>query len=99
MLTGFVSADVVFGALGSELFPTAYRSTASGFRLLCWIGGGVIGLVVVEARLFDLLGNHATAVTWMLAGAWIAPLIAVSVIQETARRELEEIAPVRSARD
>jgi len=95
MLAGFVSADVIFGALGSELFPTAYRSTASGFRALCWIAGGVLGLVVVEGQLFGLFGSHAAAVTWMLAGAWIAPLVALFSIPETARRELEEIAPGR----
>jgi MFS family permease len=97
MIAGFVSVDVLFGALGSELFPTSYRSTASGFRSFCWIAGGALGLVLVEGQLFPLFGSHAAAVTWMLAGAWIAPLVVLLLIPETARRELEEIAPGRES--
>ena len=96
MIAGLVSVDVLFGALGSELFPTSYRSTASGFRSFCWIAGGVLGLVV-EGQLFPLFGSHAAAITWMLAGAWIAPLVVLAFIPETAGRELEEIAPGRGS--
>jgi putative MFS transporter len=95
MMAGLVSADVMFGALGSELFPTSYRSTASGLRAFLWMAGGSVGLVVVESQLFPVAGSHAAAVTLMLAGAWIAPLAVLRFIPETARRELEQIAPGR----
>ena len=95
MMAGFVSADVMFGALGSELFPTSYRSTASGLRAFLWMGGGSVGLVVVESQLFPMAGSHAAAVTLMLAGAWLAPLAVLCFIPETARKELEQIAPGR----
>lgn len=97
MIAGFVSIDVLFGALGSELFPTSYRSTASGFRSFCWIAGGALGLVIVEGQLLPLFGSHAAAVTCMLAGAWIAPPVVLLFIPEAARRELEEVAPGRES--
>jgi MFS family permease len=93
MTSGLVSADVIFGALGSELFPTSYRSTASGLRALAWTLGGALGLFIEGSWLWPLAGTHAAAITWMLAGAWIAPLVVLGFLPETARRELEEIAP------
>jgi MFS family permease len=98
MMAGLVSADVMFGALGSELFPTSYRSTASGLRSFIWMAGGTLGLVVAESQLFPLAGSHAAALTIMLAGAWVAPLVVLFFIPETARLELEQIAPDRASR-
>ena len=90
MMAGLVACDVLYGAVGSELFPTAYRSTASGLRAVAWVGGGALGLQV-ESWLYPLTGSHATAITWMAVGAWIAPLVVLAFIEETASRELEEI--------
>jgi putative MFS transporter len=87
-----VSIDVLFGALGSELFPTSYRSTASGMRAAVATVAGSAGLWI-EASLYPLAGSHATAITWLLVIAWIAPLVVALLLPETARRELEEIAP------
>jgi MFS family permease len=95
MIAGLVSVDVIFGALGSELFPTSHRSTASALRSFAWTVGGSLGLVA-EGRLLPLAGVHAAALTWMLAGAWIAPLLVLLLVPETARRELEDIAPDRA---
>lgn len=93
MTAGFVSVDVIFGALGGELFPTSYRSTASGVRTFAWTIGGSVGLFVEGNLIWPLAGDHATALTWMLAGAWIAPFVLLRFIPETASRELEEISP------
>lgn len=94
MLAGLVSADVIFGALGSELFPTAYRSTASGLRSLLWTLGGSAGLFL-ESWLYAAEGSHAAALSALLVLAWIGPLAVLFGVPETAGRELEEIAPER----
>ena len=87
-----VSIDVLFGALGSELFPTSYRSTASGVRAAVGTAAGSAGLWI-EGLFYPLAGSHAGAITWLLGFAWIAPLVVALLLPETARRELEEIAP------
>lgn len=92
MMACGVAVDVLFGALGSELFPTSYRSTASGVRAAVGTVAGSSGLWL-EAWIFPFAGGHAEAITWMLGLAWIAPLVVALLLPETARRELEEIAP------
>jgi putative MFS transporter len=92
MMSCGVAMDVLFGALGSELFPTSYRSTASGVRAATATLGGSAGLWL-ESWLYPLAGSHAAAITWMLCLSWIAPLVVVLLLPETARRELEEISP------
>ena len=91
MMGSLVGIDVLFGALGTELFPTAYRSTASATRALTWMVGGSIGLWI-EQWIFQFAGDHATALTWMLGLAWIAPVVILLFLPETAKRELEHIA-------
>ncbi len=54
----------------------------------------MIGLFL-EGALFAPTSSHA-AITWMLASAWIAPLVIAAFLPETAGRELEEIAPGRA---
>ena len=61
MMAGFVSADVVFGALGGELFPTSHRSTASGLRTFAWTIGGAVGLFIEGNLIWPVAGSHATA--------------------------------------
>jgi putative MFS transporter len=92
MMASSVGVDVLFGALGSELFPTSYRSTASGVRAAVGTIAGSAGLWL-EGWIFPMAGSHAQAITWMLGLAWIAPVVVVLLLPETARRELEEIAP------
>jgi MFS family permease len=92
MMFGFMGCDVLFGALGTELFPTSYRSTASGVRMIALAAGGTLGLVV-EGLLFPIAGSHGAAITWMASAAGLALLVIALSIPETALRELEEIAP------
>lgn len=85
---------VLFAALGSELFPTSYRSTASGVRSIIATIGAAAGLWL-EGVLFASVGSHAAAITAMLVVVPIAPLVIALTLPETANRELEEVSPER----
>ena len=99
LLWGFMAMTVtmvlvLFGALGSELFPTSYRSTASGVRAVIATLGAATGLWL-EGIIYARLGSHAAAITAMLAVVPIAPLVVAICLPETANRELEEVSPER----
>jgi len=85
---------VLFSALGSELFPTSYRSTASGVRAVIGTIGAAGGLWL-EGVLYAQLGHHAAAISAMLVVVPIAPLVIALCVPETANRELEEVSPER----
>jgi putative MFS transporter len=82
---------VLHTALATELFPTGFRSTASGVREAVGTVGASLGLVILSL-LYSATGSHAVSITWLLALTPIAPFI-LFFVPETARRELEEIAP------
>jgi len=94
MLLTLTMVLILFAALGSELFPTSYRSTASGVRAVVATLGASLGLWV-EGLLYPVAGSHATAITWMLVATPIAPLVIAFFLPETANQELEDIAPER----
>ena len=94
MVLTVTTVVVQFGALGSELFPTSYRSTASGIRAVVGTLGAALGLWT-EGWLYGFAGSHATAITLMLVVIPLAPLVIVFALPETAARELEDIAPER----
>lgn len=84
-------ANSIVAALGAELFPTSYRSVASGIRLMSALFFGSLGLVA-EGTLFNYFGNHADAVIALLVFVPLAILPALW-LPETARRDLDEISP------
>jgi MFS family permease len=86
---------VLFKALGTELFPTSHRSTASGVRGIVGTLGGVAGLAI-EGWHYDQLGSHAAAITATLPALLIPPLVITLFVPETASRELEDIAPEKA---
>lgn len=96
MTAGVVGADVLLSALGSELFPTSYRSTASGVRGFVSTLASALGLWS-EGWLFDAAGSHGAALVRLLPLVLLAPLAARLLLPETATRELEEIAPAAPA--
>jgi MFS family permease len=96
MVFSMMLVNVLFAALGAELFPTSYRSTASGVRAVVATVGAALGLFV-EGMLFTRFGSHAAAITAMLLVTPLAPGIVARFLPETASRELEEIAPEREA--
>ncbi|MBI5506250.1 MAG: MFS transporter [Deltaproteobacteria bacterium] len=83
--------DVLFAALGSELFATSHRSTASGVRSLVATLGIAAGLAC-EGLLYTAFGNHGQAVAAMAVCALAGPVFLLWMVPETAGRELEEIA-------
>ena len=87
--------QVLFAAIGSELFPTSYRSTASGARAVVFTVGSALGLWC-EGWLYEASGSHAAAITTILAVSPIAPVVIARFLPETATRELEDIAPERA---
>jgi putative MFS transporter len=105
MVFAATGLGVIMKALGGELFPTSYRSTAAGTRLVVATLGGYVGYQT-EGRLYPAalasLGDvpgaeqlaHAVAITWMLP-LLIVPALLVLVIPETAGRELEDVSPER----
>lgn len=94
MLLSLNIVSPLFAALGTELFPTSYRSTASGVRQVVATIGGALGLTV-ESTLYTALGSHTGAISAMVALMPISPLVVALFLPETANRELEEIAPER----
>jgi MFS family permease len=85
---------VLFKAMGSELFPTSYRSTASGVRAIAGVLGAFAG-GFVEGRLYEITGSHASAITLMLPCLAVPALFVLVFLPETATRELEDISPER----
>jgi len=96
MVVSLTVVLVLFSALGSELFPTSYRSTASGMRALIATLGAAFGLWL-ESQLYEITGSHGAAITWMLIVTPLAPLIIALFVPETANQELEAIAPERAS--
>jgi len=87
----FGSLLVLHSALATELFPTAYRSTAAGVREAVATVGASLGLGLLTL-LYAATGSHPASISWLLLLTPISPLILL-FIPETAGRELEEIAP------
>ena len=84
---------VLHTALATELFPTALRSTAAGVREAVATVGASAGLWILSL-LYGATGSHAHSIMWLLLVTPISPIVLLFV-PETARRELEEIAPDR----
>jgi putative MFS transporter len=95
MIFSGMAGGVVLAAFGNEIFPTSYRSTASGARVIVATVGGVGGLWA-ESVLFGHFGSHWAAISTLVLGALIAPVLVLLFFPETSGRQLEEIAPERS---
>jgi putative MFS transporter len=83
--------QAIISALGAELFPTSYRSMASGVRVMFGLFFGGLGLIA-EGVLYKEFGNHADAVVTLLYFAPLA-LIPLAFLPEPASKTLESVAP------
>ena len=82
----------VTSAYSTELFPTAFRSAAAGALYVARFAGGALGLLC-EGILYGVMGSHWGAIR-MLTLCWLfSAALMYLLFPETARRELEEIAP------
>lgn len=88
----YFASEVTLSALGSELFPTSYRSTSSAARGVINTVAGIAGLAA-ESALYPLVGSHALSCIVLLAVAPVALIPVAFFLPETARRSLDEISP------
>lgn len=85
----------VTSAYSAELFPTAFRSAATSTLYVARYGGGAVGLLL-EGILYGVFGSQWGAIR-ALTSVWLmAAALMYLLFPETARRELEEIAPTPS---
>ena len=92
MIFFVMGSDVTTTSYGTELFPTRYRSTATGFRALVATIAGIIGLSAVSL-LYVVVGSNWVAISLLCGVSLIAPLAVWMLLPETAGRPLDEISP------
>jgi MFS family permease len=83
------AGTVVLRALATELFPTSYRSTSSVWLAFVQTLGWTMGLLML-----GLAGKDAAEIARVTAYLSLAVLLgglAILLLPETSRRELEEI--------
>ena len=85
----------ITNAYSAELFPTSFRAAAVSSLYVARYAGGALGLFG-EGLLYGVFGSHWPAIK-MLTVCWLAAAALMYLLfPETARRELEEIAPMQS---
>lgn len=89
MLFLSMATSVMLRALTTELFPTAFRSAAGGTQALLETLGVVAGLAAYS-RLMGHFDDQALVIS-LLAFTPLVSAIAIWLVPETARRELEQI--------
>jgi MFS family permease len=95
MIFTLIGNDAVLSTYSAEVFPTSYRSTATGARMVVATLAAGIGLAL-ESLLYGRLGSHWTATSWLLGISLGAPLLVALFFPETAGRSLEDISPERA---
>ena len=86
-----IGATVTLSALSSELFPTAYRSTAAGAMAVLATLSGAMSLLAHDF-LRQVVGSPWSAVSLLALLLLLTPLL-IAYLPETSGRSLEEIAP------
>jgi MFS family permease len=82
----------ILSAYFTELFPTSQRSAATTALNVAGFAGGTLALFL-EGLLYSFSGSHWSAIRYLIGFWFIAPVLMYLLFPETARRELEEIAP------
>ncbi len=87
-----MGSDVTTTSYGTELFPTRYRSTATGFRGMVSTFASILGLTAVS-MLYVVFSSNWTAIAVLCAISLFAPIMVWLLLPETAGRSLEDISP------
>jgi MFS transporter, putative metabolite:H+ symporter len=87
-----MGSDVTTTSYGTELFPTRYRSTATGFRAIAATAAGIFGLTAVSL-LYPIFDSNWTSIAVLCVISLIAPVMVWLFLPETAGRRLQEISP------
>ncbi|MBL6690775.1 MAG: MFS transporter [Pseudomonadales bacterium] len=85
-------SDVTLTSYGAELFPTKYRTTATGFRSIVSTTAGILGLLAVSA-LYLVFESNWVAISILCMLSLTVPLIVWVFLPETSGRRLEDISP------
>ena len=95
------AGGVALRTLATELFPTSYRSTASGWLAFIQTLGWTMGLLLLGIAGRDAVGEDPDGIARFIAQLSLAVLLgglAILLLPETSNRELEEISADESAR-
>jgi MFS family permease len=93
LIFSLTGTSTIERALGSELFPTSFRGTASGWLQLAEAAGRFAGLTAVAA--FTPAGASNVPMICVVVFASLAAGLVLLLVPETSSRELEEISAER----
>ncbi len=87
-----MGGEVTLSTYSTELFPTKYRSSATGFRGFVATIAAILGLSAVSG-LFLIFNSNWISIAVLCGICILVPLIVWFFLPETAGRTLEEISP------
>jgi MFS family permease len=87
-----MGSEVTTTSYGTELFPTRYRSTATGFKAIVATASGILGLTAVSL-LYTVFESNWTSIAVLCAISLVAPVMVWLFLPETAGKRLAEISP------
>lgn len=85
-----MGSDVTLVSYSTELFPTRYRTTATGFRTMVATAASTLGLLAVSG-LYMVFQSNWIAVSLLALISLAVPVVVWLMLPETARRRLEDI--------
>ena len=87
-----MGGEVTLSTYSTELFPTKFRSSATGLRGFIGTIASILGLSAVSG-LFMIFNSNCISIAVLCGVCFLAPVIVWLFLPETAGRTLEEISP------
>ena len=87
-----LGTSVTESTYSAEMFPTRQRSTAASLKSLMSTIGAISGLALISV-LFGMFESNWTAISVLACLCFGVPVIVLTLLPETARARLEDIAP------